>query len=65
MTIHEYIERKHILENSPSILRNGEMFVVHKGKEIPIAKFRKMFALPDRLNFSKENPDKTKLWINE
>lgn len=60
MTIHDYIERKNILLNTPAILKNGKMTVLYNGKKIPAKKFDRMFSLPAKLNTIKENPDKTK-----
>lgn len=64
MTIHEYIQRKDILENTPAVIRKGKMYVLYEGREIPYKEFNRRFALPDRLNVAVENPDKTKIWIN-
>jgi len=64
MTVKQYIERKDILLNTPAIINSNGHFRLYKGKLIQETKFKNMFPLPVRLNLKKDNPDKTKQYLN-
>lgn len=61
--IKDYLARKHILEQTPGILKNGQLFAIYKGELIPDKIFRKMFELPVYVYGKKENPCKKGEWI--
>lgn len=58
MTVAAYLHTKHILDNTPGVIKNGQLFALYEGEEIPDKEFSEMFKVPDRLWSSRENPNK-------
>lgn len=64
MTVKEYLERKDILLNTTAIINDTGHWRLINGKLIPEKIFRKMFPLPIKLHFKKENPDNTRKFLD-
>jgi hypothetical protein len=63
MTATEYLRRKQNELYTTRIIKNGQMFAVVNGEEIPESEFRKSVKVPDRLWAGKENPNKKSMAI--
>ena len=58
MTVKDYLLLKEKLETPTRVYKNGKLFAIVNGKEIPENEFVRSLGIPDRLYSAKENPCK-------
>ena len=63
MTYSQYLKTKYILLNTTAVINADGHFRLVDGELIPETTFREMYKLPVFLNRSKDNPDKTRMYL--
>lgn len=61
MTVAQYLSIKYEYLNATRIITGGECYAIHNGQRIPEARWKAMHRTPDKLYYSNDNPDKTKV----
>lgn len=63
MTVAQYIKKRDSYKNIPGVIREGVMYVIVNGKEIPESKYPKP-KFPSRLWTNDSNPSKVNAALN-